>query len=121
MLVGIVGSGAGWGPVSEDSTSETNPPLKIPRVVLCVYKRKCNNSRRFAPTFIKSHPPCSFFRRLVDSGTLKMLPLHGNHVIAVLICRSQVGGIGNICAVNHTRANMYVWTKWIHLLRLSSL
>jgi len=43
---------------------------------------------------------------MVDSGTLKMFPLHRNHVIEVLVCLSQVGGIGNIRAVNHTRANM---------------
>jgi hypothetical protein len=46
-----------------------------------------------------------------------MLPCHKNHAIAVLICRIQSPGIGNISAVYHARANSKLCTYRILLAK----
>ena len=50
-----------------------------------------------------------------------MLPCHKNHAIAVMICRIQSPGIGNIWAVYHACANRKFCTYRILLVQHISL
>jgi len=63
-----------------------------------------NSVMYFAIICVRALPPYSFGRCNVDNGTLKNVPFHRNHDIAVFICRAESVGGGKICVVYQTRA-----------------
>jgi hypothetical protein len=76
-------------------------PCFMPRIC----SRLMSKVEHFAATWVSPHPPLPLALFRVESGNLKVFPVHRNQARAVFICRILSGGGGKIWA---TRARRHI-------------